>query len=178
MAEADRRVDVATPVLGSLGTLDTSSEARKDIVSITREGTLAVYSTPASACSPSSWPNFHHDIANSGDYTRDAVPPGVPYEGSAVEHTLTFDAPGGNLMCGKATRYELVTSGRPITPERWSKAKPLSGAPEPAEAGTRQTVTLPSKGVKRYVAIRAVDEQGNVGLPENIRYYRKAPRKR
>ena len=84
---------VATPVLGSLGTLDTSSEAKKDIVSITREGTLAVYSTPASACSPSSWPNFHHDIANSGDYTRDAVPPGVPYEGSAVEHTLTFDAP-------------------------------------------------------------------------------------
>ncbi len=169
---------VATPTLGSLGTIDTGKEAKKDIVSITREGTISVYSTPASACSPSSWPNFHHDIANSGEYTRDAIPPGLPLEGSAVERTLTFTAPGGDLMCGKATRYEVVTSGRPITPERWSKAKPLSGAPEPVEAGTTQTMTLPSKGVKRYIAIRAVDEAGNIGLPESIRYYRKAPKKR
>src|SRR6202023_3967140 len=66
---------VATPTLGSLGTLDTSASAKKDVVTITREGTLSVYSTPASACSPSSWPNFHHDIANSGDYTRDPVSP-------------------------------------------------------------------------------------------------------
>jgi hypothetical protein len=137
-----------------------------------------VYSTPASACSPSSWPNFHHDIANSGEYTRDAIPPGVPLNGTAVERTLTFTAPGGDLMCGKATRYEVVTSGRPITPERWSKAKPLSGAPVPAEAGTVQSMTLPTKGVKRYIAIRAIDEQGNIGLPESVRYYRKARRER
>ena len=40
---------VATPVLGSLGTLDTSASAKKDVVSITREGTLSVYSTPGRA---------------------------------------------------------------------------------------------------------------------------------
>ena len=40
---------------------------------------------PAAACSPSSWPNFHHDIANSGDYTRDAVTPGVPLGASVGE---------------------------------------------------------------------------------------------
>ena len=81
-------------------------------------------------------------------------------------------------MCGKATRYEIVTSAHEVTPETWSKAKPLSGAPEPAEAGTAQSMTLPTKGVKRYIAIRAIDEQGNVGLPENVRYYRKARRER
>src|ERR1700732_2140144 len=69
---------VATPILGSLGTLDTSPAAKKDVVSITRSGTLAVYSTPAAACSPSSWPRFHHDNANSGDYTRDGLTPGEP----------------------------------------------------------------------------------------------------
>ncbi len=101
---------VATPTLGSLGTIDTASSAKKDVVSITREGTLSVYSTPASACSPSSWPNFHHDIANSGDYTRDAVPPGVPLSTSVYENTLHFTAPGDDLLCGKATRYEIVTA--------------------------------------------------------------------
>ncbi len=93
---------VATPVLGSLGTLDTEASAKKDVVSLTRSGTLSVYSTPASACSPSSWPSFHHDIANSGDYTRDAVPPGVPLHASISKKVLSWTAPGGDLMCGTA----------------------------------------------------------------------------
>lgn len=86
---------VATPTLGSLGTIDTSASAKKDVVSITRSGTLSVYTTPASACSPSSWPSFHHDIANSGDYTRDAVKPGVPLGASVSGHVLSWTAPGG-----------------------------------------------------------------------------------
>ncbi len=69
---------IATPTLGSFGTLDYSPGARKDVVTITRSGTLSVYSTPASACSPSSSPRFHHDNWNSGDYVVDAVDPGVP----------------------------------------------------------------------------------------------------
>jgi hypothetical protein len=155
---------VATPTLGSLGTIDTSSEAHKDVVSITREGTIAVYSTPASACSPSSWPNFHHDIANSGDYTRDAVPPGVPLEATITEGVLRWIAPGEELMCGKAVKYEVVTSAKPITLKNFTKASVVSGAPEPAEAGTEQHFTLPAH-IKRYVAIRALGEQGNIGLP-------------
>jgi len=160
---------VATPVLGSLGTTDTAASARKDVVSITREGTVSVYSTPASACSPSSWPNFHHDIANSGDYTRDAVTPGVPLNASVAESVLHFTAPGDDLLCGKATRYEIVTSESPITAKSFASATPLSGAPEPAQAGTAQTYTLPAN-VEDYVAIRAIDEQGNVGLPASAEY--------
>jgi hypothetical protein len=155
---------VATPTLGSLGTLDTSSEAKKDVVSITREGTVSVYTTPAAACSPSSWPNFHHDIANSGDYTRDATPPGVPRETSVAEGALHFSAPGDDLMCGKATRYEVVTSESPITAQNFPSATPLAGAPEPAAAGTTQSYTLPANA-ERYIAIRAVDDQGNLSLP-------------
>ena len=155
---------VATPVLGSLGTIDTSAGARKDVVSLTREGTLAVYSTPASACSPSSWPSFHHDIANSGDYTRDATPPGVPLNASVAGSVLSWTAPGNQLLCGTAATYQIVTSSKPITPENFARAKPLAGAPAPAPAGTRQSYTLPA-GSERYVAIRAIGEQQNIGLP-------------
>jgi hypothetical protein len=155
---------VATPTLGSLGTIDTSASAKKDVVSITRSGTLSVYTTPASACSPSSWPNFHHDIANSGDFTRDAVKPGVPLNATISEGVLSWTAPGDDLMCGTATSYQIVTSAKPITAEDFAAATPLSGAPAPAAAGTAQTYTLPA-GTPRYVAIRAIDDQGNIGLP-------------
>jgi Subtilase family len=162
---------VATPVLGSLGTIDTSSSAKKDVVSLTREGTLAVYSTPAGACSPSSWPNFHHDIANSGDYTRDAVPPGVPLNATISKGVLSWTAPGNQLMCGKAVAYQIVTSRMPITAANFAQAKPLAGAPEPAAAGTTQTYKLPKK-TRRYVAIRAIGEQENIGLPALVRFRR------
>jgi hypothetical protein len=160
---------VATPTLGSLGTLDTEAGAKKDVVSITREGEISVYSTPASACSPSSWPNFHHDIANSGDYTRDAVAPGRPLNASVSESVLRFTAPGDDLLCGKAARYEIVTSQTPITAKTFASATPLGGAPEPAAAGTAQSYTLPAT-VQTYVAVRAVDEQGNIGLPASVEY--------
>ncbi len=155
---------VATPTLGSLGTVDTASGAKKDVVSITREGVVAVYSTPAAACSPSSWPNFHHDIANSGDYTRDATPPGRPQHTSVAEGILSWTAPGGDLLCGTASGYQVVTSANPITPQSFASARSLSGPPAPATAGTTQSFVLPA-GTERYVAIRAIDEQGNVGLP-------------
>ncbi len=155
---------VATPTLGSLGTIDSSSSAHKDVVSITREGTIAVYGTPASACSPSSWPNFHHDIANSGDYTRDALPPGRPPGAAVSKGTLSFSAPGNQGMCGTAVSYQIVTSNSPITPENFASATPLSGAPTPAAAGSTQTYTLPS-GTEAYAAIRAIGEQDNIGLP-------------
>src|SRR5438128_948548 len=165
---------VATPTLGSLGTVDTSSSAKKDVVSITREGTLSVYTTPAGACSPSSWPNFHHDIANSGDYTRDAIAPGHPAHASVAESTLTWTAPGDDLMCGTASSYQLVTSATPITPENFASATPISGAPAPAAAGTAQSFKLPP-GTKAYVAIRAIDEHGNIGLPAVTEFNSGAP---
>jgi hypothetical protein len=155
---------VATPALGSLGTVDTSASAKKDVVSITREGTLSVYSTPAAACSPSSWPNFHHDIANSGDYTRDAVKPGLPQGATVGSRVLTWTAPGDDLMCGTAASYQIVTSANPITAQSFASATPLGGAPAPTAAGTQQSYSIPPSA-QQYVAVRAIDEQGNIGLP-------------
>jgi hypothetical protein len=155
---------IATPTLGSFGTLDTSPSAHKDVVSITRAGTLSVYATPAPACSPSSSPRFHHDDWNSGNYETDAVDPGKPSGVQLHRDTLVFTAPGADLLCGTPASYQLVTSSKPITAQNFASAKALSGAPTPAAAGTRQRFALPATAEK-YVAIRAVNAAGNVGLP-------------
>jgi hypothetical protein len=159
---------VATPTLGSFGTLDTRSSAHKDVVSITRSGTLSVYSTPAGACTPSSSPRFHHDDWNSGDSTVDAVPPGVPLAATVNGRWLAFTAPGNDLMCGTAAAYQVVTLTSPITPANFDAATPVAGAPAPAPAGTRQRFPLPAS-LHRYIAIRAVDAAHNVSLPATVK---------
>jgi hypothetical protein len=158
---------IATPTLGSFGTLDTSGGAHKDVVSITRTGTLAVYTTPAPACAPSSSPRFHHDNWNSGNYGTDAITPGAPSGVHLHAGVLSFTAPGADLLCGTASRYELVTSSLPITAANFASATPLTSAPGPAAAGTRQSFTVPA-GAEAFLAIRAVNAAGNVGLPATV----------
>jgi hypothetical protein len=67
-------------------------------------------------------------------------------------------------MCGTATAYQLATSASPITPRNFAAARAIGGAPAPHSAGSSESITLPA-GTDRYVAVRAVDAQGNIGLP-------------
>ena len=55
------------------GTLDTTSSARKVVISETRSGYINAHSTDAPAGSPSTRPRFHPDKTNSGDYARGGV---------------------------------------------------------------------------------------------------------
>jgi hypothetical protein len=129
---------------------------------MTRDGLLFAYKTTAPACSPSSWPRFHHDLANSGYYDRDAVDPGAP---TSVTHTggaLVFKAPGDDLLCGKADRYEVVESNAPLTGATFKQGLPIPMTAKPKAPGQQETILLGGK-LQRYLLIRAVDEQGNVG---------------
>ena len=81
---------------------------------------------------------------------------------------LWFTAPGADLECGTATRYEVVTSSSPITPANFASATPLAAAPTPAAPGSQQSFTVPA-GAQTYIAIRAVNAAGNVGLPAVVR---------
>ena len=155
---------VANPLIGSFGTLDTNTTARKVVVGLTRSGYINAYGTAARPCTPSSWPRFHHDNANSGFYGRDAVLPGKPYAPSLTPSALHFRAPGDDLLCGTAARYEAVTSGSPITAANFDAAAPLAGEPGPSAPGTAELYPTPG-GAQRYIAIRAVDDQKNVGRP-------------
>jgi hypothetical protein len=137
------------------------------VISETRSGYINAYSTSAPACSPSTWPRFHHDNANSGDYARDATLPGKPFGLNSTAARIAFRAPGDDLLCGTADHYQVVTSNQPIDETNFTAAVPLSGAPAPANPGATQTYALPP-GARRYVAIRAVDDQGNVGRPATV----------
>ncbi|MGH2820210.1 MAG: FG-GAP repeat domain-containing protein, partial [Actinomycetota bacterium] len=152
---------VANPLIGSFGTLDTDAGATKVVIGMTRSGYVNGYRTDAPACSPSSWPRFHHDNANSGDYLRDAMVPGRPTDERLSSGSITLTAPGDELMCGPVDRFELVTSDQPIDASNWSSADPLPDQDADAAPGSTETLTVPAEA-RRYVGIRAADEQGNV----------------
>jgi len=158
---------VATPTLGTLGTLDTDPEARRVVIGLTRSGYVNAYATEADPCAPASSPRFHHDNANSGDYRRDAVLPGRPIGLARSGGAIDFTAPGDDLMCGTADAYEIVTSADPIDESSFGDAAPLPGAPAPGAAGSAESYEVPA-GAERYVAVRAVDEQGNVGRAASL----------
>ena len=157
---------VAIPTIGSWGTVDTDAGVHKRVISLTRSGYVLAYDTAAGPCTDSSWPRFHHDNANSGDFSRDAVSPGKPTDESVTSsgpRDITLDPPGDDLLCGTAAKYEVVTSVNPITDASdFAGATSLSGTTAPTAPGAPQTFQVPA-GAHRYVALRGEDEQGNVG---------------
>jgi hypothetical protein len=141
---------VANPLVGSFGDSD-----RKVVVALTRSGTLLAYGTAAPACSPASWPRFHHDEANSGDMRRDATAPGRPTALRREGAVLRFTSPGDDLLCGRPAAYELSTGGAFQRVDA-----------EPVEGGETARAPLPAGA--RQASVRAVDEQGNVGRAATI----------
>jgi hypothetical protein len=136
------------------------------IAAITREGYLFEWSQPALPACQTEWPSFRHDQQGSGNYDRDGTPPSAPSSLGLQGATLSFSAPGDDDACGTATAYEIVTSASPIGPAEFGSATPLAGAPAPSQAGSDESFALPSH--QRYVAVRAVDEAGNVGFPAQL----------
>ncbi len=153
---------VANPLVGSWDTSETDPQARKTLFTVTRSGFMSDYSTKAPACSPGSWPRFHHDEGNTGSSDHDAISPGKPGAPAVNGSALGFTAPGDDLLCGKADHYEVFSAEDTSHTTRLRSSGPISGAPAPADPGTRQQVQLPP-GAGPVLAIRAVDEQGNVG---------------
>ncbi|MEA2435512.1 MAG: hypothetical protein QOF65_68 [Thermoleophilaceae bacterium] len=153
---------VAQPLVGSFGQLETDSATHNRVIELTRAGTLFAFDTPAPACPLGSWPRFHHDNASSGDFARDAVSPGAITGAQVLGTALSFKAPGDDLLCGTVDHYEVVTSDVPP-----KSAADFAGAaqlkpPTPAVPGATESLNL-AFALRRYVAVRAVDDQGNVG---------------
>jgi len=104
------------------------------------------------------------------------VLPGAPTNLKAKGGELTFTAPGDDLLCGTADHYELATAKKPIDEASFADAKPLDGAPTPKPAGGKQKLDVPA-GSKGWIALRAVDEQGNVGRVATVKAKAKKPGK-
>ncbi|MFN8162645.1 MAG: hypothetical protein U0R26_02225 [Solirubrobacterales bacterium] len=136
------------------------------IAAITREGYLFQWDDAALPPCQTEWPSYRHDQQGSGNYDRDGTPPSTPTGLALSGTTLRFTAPGDDAGCGTATAYEAVTSNSPIGPDQFDSATPLGGAPTPGAAGSVESFEVPSH--QRYVAIRAVDDVGNVGWPAQL----------
>jgi hypothetical protein len=157
---------VANPLIGTWDQLETDSEAKKVVFAVTRAGFMLPFETKADPCSPASWPRFHHDNANSGAFggtvDRDAVAPGKPMDVALHGNTLSWKAPGDDLLCGRADHYEVVVSDeRPTTPRSFRAQKQVEDPPTPGDPGSPQSMGVPPGS--KTVSIRAVDDAGNVG---------------
>ena len=132
------------------------------IADITREGYLFEWNQPNLPSCQTEWPSFRHDDQQTGNYDKDGTAPSTPTGLVVSGKDLTFKAPGDDGQCGTATRYEIVTSDSPITPENFASATPLANPPTPQPAGSTVTYTLPDH-IQRYIGVRAIDDAGNVG---------------
>ncbi len=72
------------------------------------------------------------------------------------------------MLCGTAARYELVTSGQPLSATTFAHARRLTVSLRPARAGSVQRLVVP-RGALKFVALRAVDAAGNIGRPLVLR---------
>ncbi len=133
---------------------------------ITREGYLFQWNLPDLPPCQSEWPSFRHDQQQSGNYDRDGTPPNAATALAIAGETLDFKTPGDDYGCGTAAKLQVATSNDPIKSADFGKADRLAGVPAPAPAGTKQHFALPAH--QRYVAIRAIDDAGNVGPAADI----------
>ena len=145
---------VANPTMGPFG----DPKAGRVVVAATRDGRIFAYRTQADACSNASWPRFHHDNANSGDFARDATLPGRPAGAVLEGDRIAFTAPGDDLVCGRAAAYEVQAGGGD-----WARVSGVT----PAAPGARDSVPVPA-GAHGVVRVRALDDQGNVGRPAQV----------
>jgi hypothetical protein len=167
---------VTNPAIGTFGQRADDPDARKVVAAATRSGSLFVYGTGAGGCADGSWPRFHHDNANSGDYDRDAVAPARPGSVRLAGRRLTFTAPGDDGLCGQASAYEVVQSNRTVTGKSFARVR--AATVKPGDAGATQSIALTGRK-RRSVGIRAVDDQGNAGPVATIgKGKRAAPRPR
>lgn len=89
--------------------------------------------------------------------------------GSGGRVAFSWTAPGGDLDYGVADRYVVMASRIPAQ-LREGGGRMLEGwpAPLPAPALQQHTLLWPDFGVVHYVALYAVDEQGNTGALSNV----------
>ena len=158
---------VANPTIGSFGSLETDSGARKIVIALTRSGYIDAYSTDAPACSPGSWPRFHHDPPTRVTSTATRRCPASRSRSGSARPRWASPRPATTSCAGPPAGYEIATSASPIDESNFAAATTLGGAPAPAPAGTRRSYPIPSD-TQRYLAVRAVDEQGNVGRVSSV----------
>ena len=174
----------STPAVG-----DVNGDGKLDVMAFTREGWSFLWSTNAPECNAGQtatndqWWTFHHDEHGTANYGADARPPSRPGVLSAQrtdggDLRIVFTGSGDDLGCGEAARYEVAASRKPIlsgaafvSGTRLEATSGKSGATPSARSSQAGRVTVTTKGGSRFanVAVRAVDDAGNVSYVRGTR---------
>jgi subtilisin family serine protease/PKD repeat protein len=105
------------------------------------------------------------------DTTAPAAITGLSISNTTEEAvTLTWTAIGDDGMLGKANRYDIRYSQNPIDETNFSSATPIINNPQPAMAGTAETVILDNLNPQTtyFFAIKAMDNAGNLSPLSNL----------
>ncbi|MEA2439043.1 MAG: hypothetical protein QOH76_467 [Thermoleophilaceae bacterium] len=144
---------------------DTDGDGKLEINALTREGYAFQWDTNRPACGTNDeWWTARHDEWNTGTYGTDSRPPGAPrsftIKRSRGRATLSWLAPGDDWLCGKAKRYRVISSSKPITQVKGARSLGDFAA---QAVGKRESRTVPIRGKSRYFAVLYQDDAGNWG---------------
>jgi hypothetical protein len=91
-------------------------------------------------------------------------------QGSTTSLQLEWTAPGDDGNNGVAYGYDIRYNPLPLSESNFILATRVLAAPQPAVAGTRQSVVVSglTPGMRYYFAIKAIDEQGNRSPISNV----------
>jgi len=175
----------ATPAVGDL-----DGDGKLDVATATREGFGFVWRTDVPACSASGtttnneWWTFHHDEHGTANHGADARPPSRPGALTArrdgSDARISFDGAGDDLGCGEAARYEVAGSDSPMrSGAAFGAARRLESSSAGAARSTRSgpraraagpvTITAKAGAGFTHLAVRAVDDAGNVSYVRTTR---------
>ncbi len=105
----------------------------------------------------------------------DTMAPSAPYNLSVTDATenslrVRWTAPGDNGLTGTATSYDLRYSTSPITSYNWGSATQVANEPNPAVAGTVQSMVVSGldSDTTYYFAMTATDEVPNVSAISSV----------
>ncbi len=91
---------------------------------------------------------------------------------SASTIDISWKAPGDNGSRGTITAYDIRYSTSPITEASWSSCQEVFGEPQPLAGGSGQTWTVTGLNfnTKYYLALKAIDDAGNLSPLSNCIY--------
>jgi len=158
-------------IVGAPAAGDIDGDGLTEVLVVTREGYLFAWDTSAAAARKPEWPTFHHDNQATGNYLADPEPPASigdlvvsPAEdGGQSGLRLTWTAVGDDGFYGRAASYEIRAHSEAINPFNWHAARTLPVSVIPRASGEREEVFLPDLDENEFVAVRALDDAGNLG---------------
>jgi hypothetical protein len=147
-----------TPAVG-----DIDGDGKVEVAEGTREGWLHVWKTPGLVSGDDEAWHWHQNDRNTGHYGDDTRPPAGVRDLAVQGTTLTFTSPGDDWNAGTPARYQVFGANSPITQDTVARATALTSTGAVVAAGSTATLTVAAASHYRFVAVRAVDDAGNIG---------------